>query len=81
MSFQFDQPVVYVIRVAGALDASWSDCLGGLSIALSEPIAEGAMPVTILTGLFADQVALSGVLNTLCDNRYALLSVECLGPG
>ncbi|HRX01992.1 MAG: hypothetical protein M9927_19150 [Anaerolineae bacterium] len=35
-------------------------------------------PVTVLTGEFQDQAALSGVLNTLYDLGLPLLSVECL---
>jgi hypothetical protein len=36
-------------------------------------------PVTLLTGHFIDQAALSGVLSTLYDLGFPLLKVELLG--
>jgi len=52
-----------------------------MTIVQSGTTAEDSLPVTKLVGLLPDQAALCGVLNTLYDNRYALLGVEYLGPG
>ena len=80
MRSMYYKPGVYVIRVAGGLDAEWSDRLGGLTIAESETTGDDAGPIVELTGWLADQAALYGVLNTLYDNRYPLLYVQYLGP-
>ena len=72
-----DSTVAYAIRVQGYLDTSWSDRLGGIAIQPQTP--PNKAPVTILTGKFADQAALAGVLNTLYDLGLPLLSVECVG--
>ena len=79
MGFQFDKPGVYTIRVAGFLNKSWSDRLGGLTITNAELVGEGARPVTTLTGLLIDQAALLGVLNALYDMHFPLLLVEYSG--
>ena len=83
--------VRYRIVVQGVLDANWSDRLGGLEIVNFR--ADAGEALTILIGEVVDQAALLGVLNTLYDLRYSLLSVqrlendswmdvgESLGPG
>jgi hypothetical protein len=82
------EPAFYLIRVQGILDQSWSERLGGLTIAI-EPDADGRdrsvvrdasgdPPVTVLRGHVLDQAALSGLLNTLYDLGLPLLSLECL---
>ena len=73
-----DTKAEYSIRVAGFLDESWSDRMGGLAIVSSQTGAFDKKPVTALTGPLLDQAALFGVLNTLYDMRMPLLSVECL---
>jgi hypothetical protein len=80
MRSMYNKPGIYVIRVAGGLDAQWSDRLGGLTIAESGTAGDDAAPIVELTGWLADQAALYGVLNTLYDNRYPLLSVQYLDP-
>lgn len=77
MRSMYNGPGIYLIRVAGRLDARWVDRLGGLRVAEQ---VEGDAPNTELTGYLADQAALYGVLNTLYDYRYPLLYVEFLGP-
>lgn len=70
----FSEPSVFRIRVRGALDASWSDYLGGMT-----PSAESegeSLIVTTLIGPLADQSALMGVLNAIDDLGLLLLSVE-----
>jgi hypothetical protein len=67
----------YVIRVRGALRASWSDRLGGMRITPDE----GDAGCTVLEGPLPDQAALMGVLNGLYDLGLPLLLVECVEGG
>jgi len=73
---KIDQSAIYSIQVAGYLDESWSNRLGGLKISVSDP-DENTL-ITTLSGSLIDQAALFGVLKTLYDMRLPLLSVECL---
>ena len=75
-SITFDTPGVYEIRVQGFLDESWSDRLNGVEIRVQDLPDEP--PVSVLIGHFVDQTALAGVLNTLYDLGYPLLTVELL---
>ena len=70
-----DAPLDCAIRAAGALDARWSDRLGGLRVRASGDDGDG--PVTELSGTLLDQGALVGVLVTLYDLGLPLLSVAC----
>ncbi|MEZ4769829.1 MAG: hypothetical protein R2844_15530 [Caldilineales bacterium] len=79
MEYPFDEPGMYAIHVAGEVDESWSDRLAGLTIFKAVTAGEDPKVVSILTGLLADQAALSGVLDTLYQNRYPLLYVKYLG--
>jgi hypothetical protein len=71
-----DTPGVYRIGVQGCLDKSWSDRMNGVDIREQELPDEA--PVTILIGHFIDQAALAGVLSTLYDLGFPLLTVELL---
>lgn len=73
---KFEAPGTYRIRVQGILNQNWSDRLGGMAISVSE--SEEQAPQTTLTGTLADQAALVGVLNTLYDMHFPVLSVEFL---
>ena len=75
----FGTAAVYQIGVQGFLDESWSDRMNGADIRAQDLPDEA--PVTVLTGCFVDQTALAGVLNTLYDLGFPLLSVQCLGVG
>jgi len=79
MVLHFDTPAKYSIRVAGLLDNSWSDLLGGMTVINTEDEESGVEAVTTLTGPLIDQAALLGVLNALYNMHYSLLSVEYLG--
>jgi hypothetical protein len=70
-----DAPLDCTIRAAGALDARWSDRLGGLRVRASGDDSDS--PVTELSGTLLDQGALVGVLMTLYDLGLPLLSVAC----
>ena len=69
-------PAIYRIRVQGNLDLKWSDSLSGLQVTVNNK--DGLAPESLLVGKIADQAALSGVLNTLYDLNFPVLSVECL---
>lgn len=66
----------YRITVVGKLDTSWSSRLAGMAITIRG--GEERQTITILEGKVSDQSALIGVINTLNDLQYPLLSVEFL---
>ena len=70
------EPAVYRIRIQGILDTNWSDYCGGMAIQHEGDAKHTAR--TILMGKLADQSALIGVLNSLHDIGYPILSVEYL---
>lgn len=70
-----DGSATYRIHVQGHLDKRWSERMGGLNIATTNPQDEAS--VTILRGRVLDQSQLLGVLNILHDLRLPLISVEC----
>jgi hypothetical protein len=65
-------PIHCVILVQGALESSWSERLGGLTIAAH---TTPGGPRTTLVGVLVDQAVLQGVLKTLYDLGLPLLSV------
>jgi hypothetical protein len=69
------KPATYRIEVDGYVDASWSDCLGGMRITTTSK-REDESVVTTLVGRVRDQAELSGVLNSLYEMHLAILSVE-----
>ena len=72
-----DRPARYRITVVGNLDTIWSSRLSGISITITG--GSGRKTVTTLEGRIVDQSALNGVITTLNDLQYPLLSVEYLG--
>lgn len=68
-------PARCVIRVRGMLAPEWSDSLGDMRITC-ERQESGA--VTQLIGRLMDQAALHGVLSTLYELGYPLISVDCV---
>ena len=75
--FAFDRPGNYRIRVLGSLDESWSDRLGGLRIT-DCTLKDQEGPVTELEGEVRDQAELAGILGSLYELHYTLVSVEML---
>ena len=63
----------YQISVSGYLDIKWSDCLSGMSISHYES-ADGEC--SLLTGGISDQSELLGVLNTLNDYHFPIISLN-----
>jgi hypothetical protein len=66
---------LYLIRVRGMLDESWSEWFGGVEMA-PEQAVDGS-PIIMLTGLL-DHAALHGVLARLRDLNVVLISVTRL---
>lgn len=81
MKYPYDHPGVYAIHVAGKLDASWADRLGGLRISYIDETEKDSHPVSVLSGQLPDQAALYGVLNTLYNYHFPLLFVRYLRAG
>jgi hypothetical protein len=71
-----ESPARYRIRVRGHLDSSWSDRMAGMSITTTG--GKNTEQITLLEGELMDQVALTGVINTLNDLGLPLLAVECI---
>jgi hypothetical protein len=72
-------PAVYRITIQGILDTNWSDYYGGMMIEHEGDPKRDAK--SNLLGRLADQSALIGVLNSLHDIGYPILSVEYLDTG
>ena len=70
-------PGIYQITVQGTLDPEWSARLGGMEI-MTFLSPQGDSYVTILTGELMDQADLFGILNSLYDIGFPLLSVKRL---
>jgi hypothetical protein len=70
-----DKPVTYQIKVPVALDKSWSDCDGEMTVTVDWD--QDGRPVTTLTGTL-DQAALHGLLRRLYSLGIPLISVKCL---
>ena len=75
-TLKFSGAATYQIVIQGELDERWSNRLGGLEIKVKQK--EDGPPVSILTGYFVDQAALSGVLNSLYDMHLPLMAVKIL---
>lgn len=80
MGCVLDQPGVYLIHVAGQIDAyrlAQFGTLQGLYVAGASGCDNS---ITVLVGTLPDQAALIGVLNQLYNMRFPLLLVEYLRP-
>ena len=63
----------YEIRVEGVLDQQWTVWFEGLAI-------DSDHSQTVISGPVADQAALHGLLNRVCDLGLVLVSVRRLEP-
>ena len=70
----WDQAMIYQIRIKGHLGQQWADWFEDLSITLQD---NGD---TLLIGPVVDQAALHGLLKKVRDLGTPLLSVECIEP-
>jgi hypothetical protein len=73
MANEFDQPLVYQIRVRGHLGPEWTHWFGGMAITQEEGD-------TLLTGPVADQAALHGVLKNVRNLGIPLISATRVEP-
>jgi len=69
-------PASYRIKVAGCLDETWSDRLGGMKILCH--LDPDQKKVTTLVGRLRDQAELTGVINSLYELHLPILSVKKL---
>jgi len=65
------EPAFYTIRLKGHLDPGWSEWFDGLTLTH----AEGSEGETILSGMFADQCVLHGLLARIRDLNLVILSI------
>ena len=65
--------VIYSICVEGYLEDVWSDRLAGMEITVN--LENKNHPETELCGRIKDQAQLLGVLNSLYELRYPILSL------
>ena len=66
-------PARYEIRVEGILDQRWTAWFEGLQIDSDDS-------QTVISGPVADQAALHGLLNRVCDLGLVLISVRRSDP-
>ena len=66
-------PARYEIRVDGVLDRRWTTWFEELEVD-----SDGSQ--TVISGEIADQAALHGLLNKVCDLGLTLISVHRSGP-
>jgi hypothetical protein len=71
---EFAGPVRYRVVVEGELGTQWEDRLGDLKIART--IDGDGVPHTTLSGVFADQAALNGLIDTLYGLHLPIIRVE-----
>jgi len=65
---------IYQIKISGRLDRSWVGWFDGMQISTEK--TENGKPVTVLTGLVVDQVALRGLLTKIWDLNLELISLQ-----
>lgn len=71
-NYNYSGHTTYKICVLGQLDSHLKDVFGGFKI---ENLKTRRNEITTLTGKLTDQSALSGLLNTLFNYNYTILSV------
>ena len=69
----FQYRATYKISIKGFLDNEWSNRLAGMQISHFD---SESGPISTLTGKIIDQSELFGVLNTLNDYQYNIISVN-----
>jgi len=78
---QFAGPGFYRIVAQGHLTPGMHGLFGSMQVV--DPRSRGESSLAVLEGRVSDQAELSGILNTLYELRFSLLSVNSLddGPG
>ena len=75
-NLKVDSPAIYRIRIQGRLHTDWSRRLANLQITYSTN--NKFENETLLVGRLEDQAALNGILTTLYNSNFPVISVECL---
>ncbi len=70
---------VYEIKIKGHLDEHWKQWFEGMKL-INVTNGEVGQECTLLTGLFADQPALHGLLTKIRDLNLTLISVRKINP-
>ena len=70
------EPAIYRIKIQGCLNSNWSERLAGMTI--TNDCKNHQTATTTLKGRIRDQAELSGVLNSLYELHYPILSVEIM---
>ncbi len=70
---------VYEIKIKGHLDEHWKQWFEGMKL-INVTNGEVGQECTLLTGLFADQPALHGLLAKIRDLNLTLISVRKINP-
>lgn len=70
-----DRPAIYEIKVPAALDPTWTDWIGEMTLVVE--VESDGSPVTTLTGVL-DQAALQGLLRHLYALGLPLISAVCV---
>ncbi len=71
---RMDQPVIYRVEVQGQFDKRWSDWFDGMTVTVRS--GEGIVSITTLVGTVADQAALQGMLRSLYNFGFPILSIS-----
>lgn len=75
-NIKFYEKAIYEIKVNGKLDNAWVKLFDGMNIDVIQ-VSENRF-ISTLTGLIYDQAALSGILNSLYDRHFTVVSVKCI---
>jgi arylsulfatase len=67
-----EKPAPYRIQIQGTVNPQWADYFDGLEISVNRQ----APHITTLSGLVQDQAALMGILDSLYNLGYPILTVE-----
>lgn len=70
--FNRDVPNTYQIIVNGTLDKKWINDITDMSVDYKMSTSGS---ISILTGEIIDQASLSGIINTLINNRNTIISI------
>lgn len=70
--FNRDVPNTYQIIVNGTLDKKWINDITDMSVDYKMSTSGS---ISILTGEIIDQAYLSGIINTLINNRNTIISI------